>query len=76
MYQENPIPENSIKNNIITVEIKKFIALLVFIEIGKISLGKYTFLTILPLLITVKEDCMMVFVKNVQGINATHKKIK
>ena len=41
---EKPIPDISTNANIIIVEIRKFIAPLITLDIGKISLGKYTFL--------------------------------
>ena len=40
IYQVKPKSENKHSTNMITVDIMKFIALLVTTEIGKISLGK------------------------------------
>ena len=57
------------------VDITKFIASLVTIEIGKISLGKYTFFKILPFSIIVNAALEMAVEKNVQGINPQHKKM-
>ena len=52
-YLVNPSPYKKQNATIIIVDIKKFTIALVTIEIGSISLGKYTFLTILPLAIIV-----------------------
>ena len=71
-YQESPTGENITNASIIIVEIIKLTAPLVTTDIGNISLGKYTFLIISPLPITVKADCVTAVVKYVHGINATH----
>jgi len=47
-YLVMPNPLNNTKASMITVEIKKFTASLVTIDIGKISLGKYTFFKMFP----------------------------
>ena len=65
-----PVPNTNAK--IIIVDIKKLTAPLVTTDIGNISLGKYTFLIISPLPIIVNADCVIVVVKYVYGINATH----
>ena len=57
------------------VDITKLTAALVTTEIGKISLGKYTFFTILALAIITPVDCVTIVVKNVQGIKPTHRNI-
>ena len=59
----------------IMVDITKLTAALVTTEIGKISLGKYTFFTILALAIITPVDCVTIVVKNVQGIKPTHRNI-
>ena len=64
--------ENLKKAIIIIVDIRKLTASLVTIDIGNISLGKYTFLIISPFPITVNADCVTAVVKYVHGINATH----
>ena len=71
---EIPIPLTKSAINTIISVIKKLIKLLVTFEIGNISLGKYTFLTIPPLLTTQAAHCKIVLLKYVQGINATIKK--
>ena len=63
------------KIKIIIQEIKKLTSPLVTIEIGKISLGKYTFFKIFPLAITVLAPCVITIVKKFQGINAHIKNI-
>ena len=47
----------------IIVEIRKFIAPLITLDIGKISLGKYTFFTILSFIITLSVPAVTVVVK-------------
>ena len=74
-YFVNPNPYKRQNATIIIVDIKKFTIALVTIEIGSISLGKYTFLTMLAFAIIVYADCEMDAVKNVHGINPTYTKI-
>ncbi len=66
-----PTPEPSKKRTIIKQEIKKLTTQLATTEIGIISLGKYTFFKIFPLLITEKLDEAIVVVKKFHGSNAT-----
>ena len=72
MYLVKPNPYIKQKATIISVEIKKLIIPLVTIDIGNISLGKYTFLIISPFPIIVNADCVIAVVKYVHGIKATH----
>ena len=67
-----PKPYANKKISIITVDIRKFTAPLVTIDIGNISLGKYTFFIIFPLPIIAYDACDTVVVKYVHGIKATH----
>ena len=71
-----PFPPPIQNARIIIVAIKKFIAPLNTTDNGNISLGKYTFFTILALPIIVFVDCIIVVVKKLQGINPTHTNIK
>ena len=57
MCIENPTPLKIIKANIIIQVIKKFISCDVVIDIGIISLGKYTFFNMLPLATTHPVPC-------------------
>ena len=71
-YHDNPIPDPNTNARIIIVEITKFTAPLVTTEIGRISLGKYTFFIISAFPITVKAAYVIAVVKYVHGISATH----
>ena len=68
MYLLIPIPPKITNARIIIVDIKKLTASLVTIEIGKISLGKYTFFTIFPFYTMVNADLVIADEKNVHGI--------
>ena len=70
-----PIPEINNATKIIIQETKKFIAPLITIEIGKISLGKYTFFNIPPLPTIIDVLCEIVVAKKFHGINAENKNI-
>ena len=72
MYLVKPNPYIKQKATIISVEIKKLIIPLVTIDIGNISLGKYTFFTMFPFEIIVHADCDTDVVKNVHGTKPTH----
>ena len=67
MYGLKPIPLNIKNKKIIKQEMIKFTKLLPTIEIGKISLGKYTFLIILPFCSTVVVPWLMVVTKKFHG---------
>ncbi len=69
IYLENPIPVTIKKINIIKHDIKKLIKPDKFTEIGKISLGKYTFFIIPPLPIMQPSDISIVFIKYIIRIN-------
>ena len=63
-----PIPLNNTKSKIITQEIKKLMNPAVTTLIGKISLGKYTFLIIPPLIHTQLQPVVIQVVKKFHGI--------
>ena len=73
MFTDNPIPLATTNPIIIMVDIKKFTPSLVTIDIGKISLGKYTFFIIFPLSIIVAAPLNTTLEKYCHGINAQHK---
>ena len=54
------------------VDITKFTASLVTTDIGKISLGKYTFFSIFPFSIIVNDDLDIAVEKKFQGIKPQH----
>ena len=63
-----PQPENITKTKIIIHDIRKLIRPLVTIDIGNISLGKYTFLIKLALFVIQVVPCKTTLVNQVQGI--------
>ena len=67
-YQLNPTPEKMQKIKMIKHEIKKLTKPLVVIDMGIISLGKYTFFIIPPFIKMVLVPCVITVVKNVHGI--------
>ena len=67
------MPPNITNPNIIIVDIKKFTPSLVTTEIGKISLGKYTFFILFPLSIMVAAPLNTTDEKYCQGINPQHR---
>ena len=67
IYQLKPRPLQIKKIKIIGIEIKKFTNPLVATEIGKISLGKYTFLMIPAFPNIVKVPCDITVVKKFHG---------
>ena len=73
MFQDNPIPPNITKPNIIIVAIKKFTPSLATTDIGRISLGKYTFLIMFALSTTTAAPLSTTDEKYCQGINPQHK---
>ena len=75
MYLLIPNPPKTTNAIIIIVDIKKFTASLVTIEIGKISLGKYTFFSKFPFSTIVNAALLIVEEKKVHGINPQQIKI-
>lgn len=75
IYGLNPIPLKIKKIRIIRLEIIKFVNPLATTEIGNTSRGKYTFLIMFALLMTVVVPNDITVVKKFQGIMATIRKI-
>ena len=73
MFQDSPIPPKITKPNIIIVDIKKFTPSLATIEIGKISLGKYTFFIMFALSTITAAPLKTIDEKYCQGISPQHK---
>ena len=73
ILKDSPIPPNITNPKMIIVDIKKFTPSLVTIEIGNISLGKYTFFMIFPLSITEAAPLRITDEKYCQGISPQHK---
>src|SRR5574344_1042248 len=73
IFIDNPTPPNITNANIIIVDIKKFTPSLATNDIGKISLGKYTFFITLPLSIIIDDPLSTTAAKYCHGINPQHK---
>ena len=70
-----PSPPNTQNIRTIIQLIKKFTKPLIATDIGRISLGKYTFFNIFAFAITTAAPCVIPVVKKVQGIKAVIKNI-